>query len=274
MSFHRSILAICVSALLLTSALYAQTKRKAKPAAKKPVVTSVAPTPNPSPAEPAAVIKQEPKKNERPAGNGRSDKSAGAPVATDPAYFYEFSQPDFIISKIVIEHDEAGRGTITFTKKMFGDKVTDPLQISPAALERINAAYAALNFVDSNESYQYEKDYSHLGVTTFRLKKGDKQRTAVFNYTVNKDAKALVDEYRKLGNQFIWIFDITVARENQPLETPKLLDSLDSLLRRDEISDPAQMVPLLKGMKDDERIPLITRNHADKLAARIEKGKK
>jgi hypothetical protein len=251
----------------LATAGLAQTRGKAKPVVKKPAVVPTS-SPTPSIVEP---VKPEPKKNERPVANG--GKSASAQNAVDPSYFYEFSQPDFTISKIVIEHDESGRGTITFTKKMFGGAVTDPIQVSTAALERINGAYAALNFIDSNESYQYEKDYSHLGVTTFRLKKGDKQRTAVFNYTVNKDAKILADEYRKLANQFIWVFDITVARENQPLETPKLLDALDGLMKRNEISDPAQMLPLLKSMEDDERVPLITRNHAAKLVGKIEKGK-
>ena len=195
------------------------------------------------------------------------------PTLTDPTYFYEFSQPEFDIKKIVIEHDVGGRGTITFTKRMFGDTVTDPIAVSPAALERINSAYSALDFIDSRESYQYEKDYSHLGIMTFKLKKGGQERTAVFNFTVNKEAKVLADEYRKLANQFIWMFDISVARENQPLESPRLLDSLDGLLRRNEISDPSQMISLLKGMKDDERIPLIARNHATKLVERIEKGR-
>jgi len=274
MRFQRSILAISVAAVFLTSAGLAQTKRKARPVVKKPAAVATEPSPSPLPVEPTAVDKSEPKKNERPTNNGSAGRGANVTNVVDPAYFYEFSQPDFIVSKIAIEHDETGRGTITFTKKMFGDPVTDPLQVSPAALGRINGAYAALHFIDSTESYQYEKDYSHLGVTTFRLKKGDKQRTAVFNYTVNKDAKILADEYRKLANQFIWVFDITVARENQPLETPRLLDALDGLIKRNEISDPSQMLPILKGMKDDERVPLITRNHAGKLVERIEKGKK
>ena len=274
MHLHRSILAISVAAFCFAWPAIAQTKRRpAKAVVKNPVVTAAAPSPSPTPVEPT-VVKPEPKKNERPAVGTNGPRDTSVRVTAEAPYFYEFSQPDFVISKIVIEHDEKGQGTITFTKKLFGDMVTDPLQVSTAALERINNAYAALNFLDSNESYQYEKDYSHLGVTTFRLKKGAKQRTAVFNYTLNKDAKALADEYRKLGNQFIWMFDITVARENQPLEAPKLLDSLDSLIRRDEISDPSQMVTLLKSMKDDERIPLIARNHATKLAEKIEKGKK
>ena len=272
MHLIRSILAVSIAAVFLTSAVATQTKRAGKTVTKKPLVTSVAPTPSPSPVEPVDA-KPEPKKNERPGANAGTSKGISVPNATEPTYFYEFAQPDFVISKIVIEHDDAGRGTITFTKKLFGDKVTDPLEVSASALERINNAFAALNFLDSTESYQYEKDYSHLGVMTFKLKKGQKQRTAVFNYTVNKEAKALADEYRKIGNQFIWIFDITVARENQPLEAPKLIDALEGYLKRNEISDPPQLLPLLKGMKDDERVPLIARNHAGKLAEKIEKGK-
>lgn len=272
MRFYRSITILALAVICLAATLSAQTKRRAKAPPKKVIVATPAATTDAQPAEPV-VVKTEPKKNERPTAGGKGTDGS-VKTANDPTYFYEFSQPDFLISKIVIEHDDAGSGKITFTKKMFGDTVTDPLQVSRAAMDRINAAYATLNFLDSAESYQYEKDYSHLGVTTFRMKKGERQRSAVFNYTTNKDARVLADEYRKLGNQFIWVFDITVARENQPLETPKLLDALDGLLKRNEISDPSQMLPLLKGMKDDERVPLITRNHAGKLVEKIEKGKK
>lgn len=262
--------ALSIAAFL--SPVDAQTKRRKTPVAKKPTVTAVAPTPEASIEEP--VVKSAPKKNERPAGDAAHSTTGKSASEVQLTYFYEFSQPEFTVSKIIIEHDDNGKGTITFTKKLFAETISDPLQVSSTTLERINAAYTALNFLESNENYQYEKDYSHLGTSTFRFKKDGKQRTAVFNYTVNKDAKTLSDEYRKLSNQFIWVFDITLARENQPLESPKLLGSLDSLLRRNEISDPEQMLPLLKGLGDDERIPLIARNHAKKLAERIEKAKK
>ncbi|HVF30420.1 MAG TPA: hypothetical protein VNA22_05590 [Pyrinomonadaceae bacterium] len=261
-------------AMLAIGALFSvegQTKRRKPPVKKAAVVTPDA-TPGPAATEPM-VAKPEPKKNERPASSAQ-EKPATSQTTNGTTYYYEFKQSEFEISKIVIQHDETGRGTITFTKRMFGDSVTDPLQVSAASLERINAAYATLNFIDSNESYQYEKDYSHLGTMTFGLKKADKHRTAAFNYTTHKDAKLLADEYRRLGNQFIWVFEITVARENQPLESPKLLDSLDELVRRNEISDPNQMVPLLNELTNDERIPLIARNHARKLAEKIGKEKK
>jgi hypothetical protein len=269
MSFIKSITVATIALFFLTTLIGAQTTRRTKPAVKKPVVTNVAPAASPSPVE--AVTKTEPKKNARP-GEVDPRTTTTQLSAAEPTYFYEFAQPDFTISKIAIEHDEAGRGTITFIKKLYGDAVTEPIQLSPAALERIKTTYDALNFVDSTESYQYEKDYSHLGVMTFRLKKGERQRTAVFNYTVNKNAKLLVDEYRKIGNQFIWVFDIGVARENQPLETPKLLSSLEALLKRNDLSDPTQLVPVLKTLIDDERVPLISRNHAKKLAEKIEKS--
>jgi hypothetical protein len=253
--------------LLLAGAAAAQTKKRTRPVVTK--TEAVAPAPTPSPQLPT-VAPSEPKKNERP-GNGNGSTPVETRPASDPTYFYEFSQPEFVVSKIVIQHDESGKGTITFTKKMFGDTVTDPLQVSQTVMDRINAAYTVLNFLNSTENYQYEKDYSHLGVMTFRLKKLDKQRTATFNYTSNKDAKALADEYRRLSNQYIWIFDIGVARENQPLDAPRQLDSLDSLIKRNEIADPAQMLPLLKELSNDERLPLIARNHASKLVERIAK---
>lgn len=193
---------------------------------------------------------------------------------TVPTHFYDFSQPNFTVSRIKIEHDDNGKGRIQFARKGYDDMITDPVQLSPATLDRISSSLKALNFIDSNESYQFEKDYSHLGNIEITVKSGARQRTAKFNWTENLDARALSDEYRKIGNQYIWMFDISVARENQPLETPRLVDGLDSLMRRKEISDPEQMAPFLRGLADDERLPLIARNHLTKLIKQIEKAKK
>ena len=156
--------------LCLAVAGEAQTKRRSTKTTttKKPVVVTPAPTPSSTAAEPV-VDKPEPKKNERPAASNGAKTDAIAQVAGEPAYYYQFEQPNFDISKIVIEHDEAGKGTITFTKRMFNETETDPLQVSTAAMDRINAIYTALNFMESSENYQYEKNYSHLGTMTFRL---------------------------------------------------------------------------------------------------------
>jgi uncharacterized protein (UPF0147 family) len=226
-----------------------------------------------------------PKKNSRPEEqtenpaepikkNIQAEKTNARPetAKTNPlVYFYEFSQPNFLVSKIIIEHDENGKGQIKFSKQNSDELISDPMQLSPAALERVKAAWQTLNFLDSTENYQHEKDFSHLGNMMFLMKKDGRERTAKFNWTSNKDAKNLADEYRRISQQFIWIFDIGVARANQPLEAPQLIDTLDNLVKRNEVSDAAQMIPMLKELSNDERIPLIARNHATRLIKEIEK---
>jgi len=252
----------------------AQVKRKItkKKSSKKPV-----PVKTETVAE--SDVKTAVKKNSRPETENQTTSTEKtnvrpAVIENKPVYFYEFSKAEFAVSKISIEHDENGKGKITFQKKDFAEPVTDPLQLSPATLERVKATWSALDFLDSTEDYQAVKDFSHLGTMKFAMRKTERMREATFNWTENKDAKSLADEYRKIGQQFVWIFDINVARENQPLDAPRLLDALGSMIKRNEISDAAQMLPLLQELSTDERIPLLARNHAKRLISEIEKKKK
>lgn len=261
----------------LAFSVSAQTKNR-RPEKKTTAKTAEVETrkdPETKPEETAPIAG---KKNSRP-GDKNSD---GAGVEQNKAntdaklafLTYEFEQPQFVISRIRIEHDENGKGKITFKKRDFEEEVNDPIKLTDATLEKIKTHLEALNFLDSTESYQHENDYSHLGTMKITMRKNDKQRTAGFNWTDNKDAKAIADEYRKISNQYIWMFDISVARENQPLEAPRLMKSLDNYLKRGEISDPSQMIPFLKDLSDDERIPLIARNNASRIIKEIEKKKK
>jgi hypothetical protein len=214
--------------------------------------------------------------NKTPQKKNQSEKSNVNPVKPEPKYnyYYEFTQKEFLVRHIIIEHDENGKGKISFEKKDFDESITDPLQLSPASLEKIKALFQTLNFVDSTEAYQSaERDYAHLGTMKIRRKIDGKERTVTFNWTENKDARALADEYRKIGQQYVWQFDMSVARENQPLEAPGLMDALEAYLKRNEISDPPQMLPFLKELSNDERIPLMARNRATKIIKQIEKPK-
>ena len=258
---------IAVTLASLSVSFFAQTKTRktnVRPAEKTTPENVRPPAAEPEPT------KTPTKKNERPV-NGNSAANKTVKSKFEPNYFYEFSQPAFTVSKVLIEHDEAGNGTISFMKSISDELISDPIQVSPAALEKINAALTTLNFLDSTENYQYEKDYSHLGNIKIKIKKGGRERETKFNWTQNQGARALADEYRKISNQYIWIFDMKLSRENQPLESPRLMDTLDLYYKRNEISDPAQMVSFLKELSDDERIPLIARNHAARMIKTIEK---
>ena len=234
-------------------------------------------TPKPEP-RPSASANVQP----TPAGpakrNGRPGAAAQIPAtdkqAFEPDYRYEFSRPGFTYSPIVIEHDAAGRGRISFTRDGYDEPFTDPLQLTTVTLGKIDDALKALDYLNSSEVYQTARDYSTMGNTTFTYRSGGRERTVKYNWTENKHAKALMDEYRHIGNEYTWRFQMSLARENQPLETPALMDQIDSYLTRGEISDPANLVQFLTELSNDERLPLLARNRASKLIARIAKAGK
>jgi len=279
--------AIIFLVLGLSLSVFSQTKTR-KPAKKTtksaPVVKT---TPKSEAIENSETIAPQ-KKNARdetttpttenkiPQKKNQAEKPSVNAVKTEPKYnyYYEFTQKDFIVRHIIIEHDENGKGKISFEKKDFEEPITDPLQLSPASLEKIKALFQTLNFVESTEAYQSaERDYAHLGTMKIRRKSDGKERLVEFNWTENKDARALAEEYRKISQQYVWQFDMSVARENQPLEAPGLMDALEAYLKRNEISDPPQMLPFLKELSNDERIPLMARNRATKIIKQIEKPK-
>lgn len=197
---------------------------------------------------------------------------AGDSKSSDPVkYTYEFTQPKFYVKHIVLEHDANGRGTVTFERLNEDESVSEPIEISSAALGRINAAWQALQFLDSTADYQADKQFPHLGTMRIGMERGDRKRVAEFNWTNNSDASTLVNEYRKIADQAILLFDISVARQNQPLNAPKLMEAMESLLNRNALSDAQQLLPLLKELSTDERIPLIARNHALRLIKKIQK---
>jgi len=209
--------------------------------------------------------------------NSRPQQVTPAPTAniagnTDAVkYSYEFTQPKFYVKHIVIEHDANGRGTVTFERLNEDTSVTEPLELSPQAWTRINAAWQGLRFLESNEDYQSNKQFPHLGTMKIGMERGDRKRVAEFNWTNNRDAETIVNEYRKAADQAILIFDIGIARENQPLNAPKLMETMESLISRNGLSDPRQLLKLLQDLSTDEHVPLIARNHALRLIKQIEK---
>ena len=232
----------------------------------------------PRPAEQGA-----PKKvSAKPEDHGKAD--AGSPSNTKAGgdagtkedasaarYVYEFEQPDFFVYFVHIEHDDRGHGSIRFERRSDTEQLTDPLEISPAALARIRAHYAALRFLDSAENYQGQRNYPSQGKTRLTLRRGGRERTAEFNYSQNADAQGLAEEYRRVSEQALFVFDINVALESQPLETPKLISRLESLVNSNFLSDAQQLVPLLRQLTEDERVPLVGRNQAARILKKLEK---
>ena len=210
--------------------------------------------------------------------NTRPESSSSVPVPppatavrSSARFSYEFTQPQFFLRHILIEHDASGRGKITFERLNEEVPIVENLEISAKALERISALWQSLQFLDSATNYQSDKQFPHLGTMKLTMIDGEKKRTAEFNWSNVKEAADLVKEYRRIADQASFVFDISVARENQPLNAPKLMEAFESLLKRNALSDPQQMIPLLKEISSDERVPLIARNHALRILAKINK---
>jgi len=190
----------------------------------------------------------------------------------DPTrYSYEFTKAEFVIRHILIEHDALGRGKITFERRGEETPIVEPIELSISALGRVLGLWTGLRFLDSNENYQTAKSFAHLGTYKLRMEDSKRQRTAEFNWSNNKEAWTLTNEYRRVSDQAILIFNIQLAREMRPLDTPQLLNEMEMQLTREGLSDPYQLVPLLKELKIDDHIPLIARNHADRILKKIEK---
>jgi hypothetical protein len=139
-------------------------------------------------------------------------------------------------------------------------------------LKTLNGAFERLDFLNSTEDYGVKKASVATGTISITLSEGTRSRTASFSWTENPDAKILMDEYRKISNEFTWKFEMKVARENQPLETPRLMARFSSLYESKELSDPPHFLPLLKTLAVDEILPLIARNDAQRLVKEIEKA--
>jgi hypothetical protein len=224
--------------------------------------------------QPARQNLSQPKRNDRPGQTasttgGQREENKKPPDSSK--YSYEFTQPQFYIPRILIEHDATGRGKITFEHQGEETPITEPIELSTGALGRIMGLWAALRFLDSTENYQSERQYPHLGTMKLRMEQGTRNRTAEFNWTNNRDASALNNEYHRVADQAIFVFDMSIARENQPLNAPKLMDQLEMMIDRNSISDAHQLVTLLREITTDEHLPLIARNHATRLLKRIEK---
>ena len=193
--------------------------------------------------------------------------SSGIPVK----YTYEFTQPKFVVKHIVVQHDGTGHGTISFERLNEDVPVEESIEVSPAALSRITGYWSALKFLDSDVNYQSNQDFSHLGTMRIGMEQGERKRVAEFNWTHDDNATKLINEYRRLTEQAILVFDISLARENQPLNAPKLMEVMESLLKRNGLSDPKQLLPLLSDLSTDEHVPLIARNHALRIIKQIQK---
>ncbi|HEY8459084.1 MAG TPA: hypothetical protein VIM99_01820 [Blastocatellia bacterium] len=199
-----------------------------------------------------------------------TDSARGASAGAH--YRYLFENPRFTVPVQELEFDGSGHGKFRFKRKD-SDEIVNKLTVSPEVLAQIQLLFDDLNFLSSAEEYQHKKDFSHLGNMTITYSRGGKERTVKFNYTDNQSMSRLSDIFRNIITQETRIFELETVIANDPISAPAQLRMLENELKSKRVADPHRFDPILKNIKLDEGIPLIARNHADRLLELIRKGK-
>jgi hypothetical protein len=197
---------------------------------------------------------------------------AGGSGNASARYHYLFENPRFTTPFQEIDFDGQGRGEYRFKKKD-QDEMVLKLDLSAALVSQIRLLFDDLNFLASTEDYQHKKDFSHLGNMTITYARDGKERTVKFNYTENQSLNRLAELFRGIATQETRMFELEAIRANDAISTPAQLRLLESELKSKHIADPDRFTPVLEEIKLDEGVPLIARNHAERLLQTIRKGK-
>lgn len=190
----------------------------------------------------------------------------------DSMFRYLFENDRFTTPRVEVEFNRLGSGRFRFVRKD-GQDIANNLQVSAALAAQIQALLEEVRFLDSNEDYQYKKDFSHLGQMTLTVRHGGRERTATFNYTSNPALNRAIEIFRNIATQETRVFELETVRANDPISTPAQMRLLENELRSRHIAEPQRLLPLLQDIKMDESVPLIARNHADRLITMINKSK-
>jgi hypothetical protein len=197
------------------------------------------------------------------------DNSSSSPTSFE----YKFENPRFYVPLIQIEIDPAGSGQLRFKRGESDDVIDRKLKLLPSTMALLGELVGRTRFLASKEEYQNKKDFSHLGWVTLTARRGQQERTVRFNYTSNADVSELATIFRAIADQEIAVFDLELAVQNEPLDLPSVLETLENDLREGHFVEPQSLVKPLEILAQEDSLPLIARNQAARLVAAIEKGK-
>ncbi|MCS7080371.1 MAG: hypothetical protein NZ585_10015 [Chloracidobacterium sp.] len=190
--------------------------------------------------------------------------AAGAPQGE--SFRYEFEQPNFLVTRMTVVLDAAGRGTLEYVEKDALEPTRAPVALRPESLARLQqlaVKVAALRPEPPSEKH------ANLGLSKLTLVVDGKPVSVTFTYTRQPAVLELGRFFRGLVTQHQRVSQIETARRYQPLDMPKLLSALEADLNAQRLAEPAALSDLLASLANDLRLSLIARNQARRLYARV-----
>jgi hypothetical protein len=189
------------------------------------------------------------------------------------SFDYRFENPRFFIPWIEIKIEPDSKARLRFKRGESEEVIERDFEVLPRTQNRIIRLAQRLDLFNTNEEFQHKKNFSHLGWMTISVRQGRRTRSFRFNYTSNPHMTELADIFRALATQEINLTSIELAQQHQPLDLPRLLEGLENDLRLDRIAEPEKLLKILSNMSNDDVLPIIARNHANRLINGIKKGK-
>jgi hypothetical protein len=203
--------------------------------------------------------------------------SQGAPLQaqTDhPAttsYWFIVVSPNFPVVRAELQFDDAGQGTFTFVRQEDQQTVQAPLKLLPETVERVNRLLDELRFLASREEYQANRNLSHLGTVTLRVRRGTQEREVSLNYTTNPAMRTLVTLLRGVISQESRVLAIELARRHEPLDLDRQMQALKREVSNGWLAEPKKLLALLEDLRSDQEVLLIARRRAEEIIRKIQK---
>lgn len=202
-------------------------------------------------------------------GRGQSAEVERSDTAVE--YYYRFESPNLEMARAELRFDASRQGQFVFRRKSDEEEITLDVHVLPETIERINQYLAEAQFLTSQENYQAERDMSHLGTTTIRVRHGAQQRQVSFNYTRHPAMRALAELLRHMVTQESRVFAIQLARQYEPLDLDRQLLALQREVKNGWVAEPRKLLPLLEDLQSDEGVLLMARRHAGEIIRLIKK---
>jgi hypothetical protein len=189
------------------------------------------------------------------------------------AYTYTFENEKFDPKFVEIKLTADGKAAMRYQKRDEPDIEQVDFMVTTQTTNRLKTLFDSVNFLNSQESYQSNRDLANLGKITLQLVQGERNRSTSFNFTNNQSVTQIVALFRGLETQQRRVTELTNARQFAPLDLPRLLKALEEDIKRGRIAEPKQMLTLIDEVAKDDTLPLIARNLAQKISKTLAKEK-
>jgi hypothetical protein len=175
----------------------------------------------------------------------------------------------FDIMRAELRFDQTTRGQFIFRRKSDEEDIKLELHILSGTIQRIDRYLTEAQFFTSHEEYQGDRNMSHLGTVTIRVRQGAKERQVSFNYTRLPAMQALAELFQHLVTQETRTFTIQLARQFEPLDLDRQLLALKREVKNGWVAEPARLLPLLEDLQADDGVLLMARRRAGEIAKLI-----